>query len=179
MCTTGHKDIPYIHVFSQSKPFNTSSFPGAVTMTLEAPISSGGFIIRLSTSSHTESFVTQVANCFSWQHRPRKAHKCRFKGHAEDIQEVLSGPCLARCRKGKRLPVMSLLKHPSTCVCVCNRERMNNLVAWQHSLQTSLSLLPVLSLYHGEKNTLYKVLKGALGNDQKEKLHIMVGHAVL
>lgn len=52
------------------------------------------------------------------------------------------------------------------------------MLAWQLSQQTSLSLLPVLSLCYSKK-TLYKVLKGPLGNDHIEKLHILLGPTVL
>lgn len=126
--------------------------------------------------------VIQVANCFRWQPR---CHKI-----TQSLLWILrKSPfqfCLAPPRKGEWLPLMSLLQRPvNTHVCAheaspCAHEELCNLsLAWQHSPRTSLSLLPVLSLCRSKK-TLYKVLKRRpLGNDHNEKLHIMLGPAVL
>lgn len=126
--------------------------------------------------------VIQVANCFRWQPRCHKITQLLLW----ISRKVLFQFCLALRRKGKRLPLMSLLQRPvNTCVCAyqacpCVHEKLCNLsLAWQHSRRTSLSLLPVLSLCRSKK-TLHKVLKRRpLGNDHNEKLHIMLGPAVL
>ena len=71
--------------------------------------------------SHTHQDVIQVANCSCWQRDPRKSHKCCLGKNIEDIREVLSSLVLLFGGKEKWLPMMSLLKHLSACVCKRDR----------------------------------------------------------